>query len=285
MNPYRKFVADFARLTSEAKGYALGTFPPAPRPVEAPRAPRLLIFSPHPDDECIFGALPLRLMREAGMRVTAVAVTQGSRKDRQKARFEELTRACEHLGFGVIQVKEGGLEKINPKGRQADPENWAQGVEAIARIVETHRPDILMMPHDSELNTTHVGTHYLVMDALKRVGAFAGYIVEAEFWQPMTAPNLMVESSQDDVADLITALTFHVGEVQRNPYHLGLPAWLMDNVRRGAEIVGSQGGQAPDYAFATLYRVRRWRDGALADAYAGGKRFSCRESLDGLFPL
>ena len=54
----------------------------------------------------------------------------------------------------------------------------------------------------------------------------------------------MVESSAADVADLMAALSLHVGEVARNPYHLRLPAWMIDNVRRGAELVGGQGGAA-----------------------------------------
>ena len=38
-----------------------------------------------------------------------------------------------------------------------------------------------------------------------------------------SSPNLMAESSVDDLATMMTALSFHVGEVQRNPYHLTLP--------------------------------------------------------------
>ena len=50
----------------------------------------------------------------------------------------------------------------------------------------------------------------------------------------------------------------HVGEVRRNPYHLTLPAWMMDNVRRGGEWVGGQGQAAPEFLFGTLYRLRKW---------------------------
>ena len=90
----------------------------------------------------------------------------------------------------------------------------------------------------------------------------------------MASPNLMVESTPDDVAEMMTALSFHVGEVERNPYHLLLPAWMQDNVRRGGELVGGQGGAAPDFSFCTLYRLREWRDGALhSPMQAGG---TCR---------
>ncbi|MBV8915368.1 MAG: hypothetical protein JOZ05_20300 [Acetobacteraceae bacterium] len=86
-----------------------------------------------------------------------------------------------------------------------------------------------------------------------------------------------------DVADLVAALSLHVGEVARNPYHLRLPAWMMDNVRRGAELVGGQGGAAPPFAFATLYRLRRWHAGGWRDVLDRGRVIGAEESLSELF--
>jgi len=74
-------------------------------------------------------------------------------------------------------------------------------------------------------------------------------------------------------------LSFHVGEVERNPYHLRLPAWLQDNVRRGAELVGGQGGTAPDFKFATLYRLRQWKNGKIEDVYPDGKQISAADNI------
>src|SRR5205823_6136685 len=123
-----------------------------------------------------------------------------------------------------------------------------------------------------------------VMDALRGLGnAFGCYTVETEFWGAMDAPNLMVQSSEEDVSDLLTALSFHVGQVQRNPYHLRMPAWLIDNVRRGAELVGGQGGAAPNFLLATLYRLRQWRQGALHSVFSGGKFAGQADDLGALF--
>jgi N-acetylglucosamine malate deacetylase 1 len=44
---------------------------------------------------------------------------------------------------------------------------------------------------------------------------------------------------------------------------LSLPAWMMDNVRRGAEVAGGQGNPAPDFAFAVLNRLSYWKNGQL----------------------
>jgi hypothetical protein len=85
------------------------------------------------------------------------------------------------------------------------------------------------------------------------------------------------------LGDLITALTFHVEEVRRNPYHLTLPAWMIDNVRRGAELVGGQGGAAPDCTFATLYRLRRWEEGQWKQVLAGGRNLRLSDPAGNLF--
>jgi N-acetylglucosamine malate deacetylase 1 len=99
----------------------------------------------------------------------------------------------------------------------------------------------------------------------------------------MDAPNLMVESSAAEVADLVAALALHVGEVARNAYHLRLPAWMIDNVRRGAELVGGQGGAAPRFTFATLYRLRRWIDGRLEEVLERGRALSQEDDLSAFF--
>ena len=78
-------------------------------------------------------------------------------------------------------------------------------------------------------------------------------------------------------------ITHHEGELKRNAFHLGLPAWMQDNVRLGAELVGGQGGDAPDFDFATLYRVRRWQDGVVKEAWAGGRQLAARENAGILF--
>ena len=272
MNPYQRYVSEIARLATDGRTFPLGGFPRPARPPLAPDAPRALIFSPHPDDECIIGGLALRLMRESGMRVVNVAVTQGSNKARQAERLQELAAACDYLGFDVDNIAPDGLDNITVRTRSGDTAQWRTSVERIAAILAKQQPDVIFFPHDADWNSTHIGTHHLVMDALARQPAsFTCNVAETEFWGAMATPNLAVESSVDDVAAMITALSFHVGEVQRNPYHLLLAPWMQDNVRRGGELVGGQGGAAPDFLFCTLYRVRRWSKGQLQHTYTGGR--------------
>lgn len=283
MNPYHQFVSEYVRLAAEGGKLPLGGLADAPQPDPPADAPKALIFSPHPDDECIIGGLALRLQREAGMRVVNVAVTQGSNRARQAERWVELENACRYLGFGLLATGPHGLEKITAASRLADPVAWGKNVQVIAGILNREQPRVIFYPHERDWNGTHIGTHLLIVDALKSLPGFECFTVETEFWGAMDNPNLMVESSAADVADLMAATSFHVGEVQRNPYHLRQPAWMQDNVRRGGELVGGQGGAAPDFTFATLYRVGRWRADALEKIFDGGRALSCQSPPGELF--
>lgn len=285
MNPYHQFVSDCARLLHNAKSLPLGGFPPAPRPTLAPDAPKVLVFSPHPDDECIIGGLALRLLREAHWNVINIAVTQGSTPARQGPRLEELKAACQYLGFGLLQTGPNGLDRIKPDVRLNDPAHWAECVEVIAAILREQQPRVVFFPHDDDFNSAHIGVHHLLVDALKTLGdGFRTYVVETEFWHAMNGANLMVESGLADVVDLVTATSFHVGEVQRNPYHIRQPAWMQDNVRRGGEVVGGQGGMPPAYEFATLYRLRLWTGGHFERCVEGGRLIAATENPAVLFP-
>jgi LmbE family N-acetylglucosaminyl deacetylase len=284
MNPYPGLVQEYARLLKEGKRATLGGFPKLERPKVDPDAARALIFSPHPDDECIIGALPLRMLREAHFNVINIAVTQGSNKERQPERWEELQKACDFIGYGLIQTKTNGLEKVNAKTRQYEPPHWKEMVAVIAEILRQNAPRVIFFPHAADWNSTHIGTHHLVVDALSGLGPdFECYTIETEFWGANASPNLMVESSESEVADLVSGTSFHVGEVRRNPFHLFLPAWMQDNVRRGSELVGGQGEAAPDFTFATLYQMRRWKNGGFHKAFDGGRNLPSGMAAGSLF--
>jgi LmbE family N-acetylglucosaminyl deacetylase len=251
MNPFLSFVENI-----EAEVRRAATLSVSGRAVPVESGARVLLFSPHPDDECITGLLPLRLMREAGKEIINIPVTYGSSADRRPGRAAELAAACDYLGWKVDHGAEG---------------HDSLGVDDVVRVLERYRPEIIFMPHQADWNSRHISTHFLVVDALKNMPAgFRCAVVETEFWGAMDDPNLMVEGDAATVADLVAATSLHVEEVRRNPYHLRLPAWMQDNVRRGGELVGGQGGKAPAFPFATLYRLREWRNGALVDGLEGG---------------
>jgi len=284
VNPYQQFVDEFVELFDRARQFPLGVQNIEQPSMASPNVrTKVLIFSPHPDDECIIGALPLRLKREAGATVVNIAVTQGSNVSRQQARLLELQKACEYIGFSLEQTAPSGLEKVNLQQRAADPKVWSNSVNVIAQLLEKHRPQAIFYPHANDWNSTHIGTHWLVMDALHSLSdSFQCDVIETEFWGQMSNPNLMVESSKEDVATLVAGTSFHIGEVTRNAFHLYLPAWMQDNVRRGAEIVGGQGQASPNFHFATLYRVSHWHDKERVPKWSAGRMLSRQENAGAL---
>jgi len=252
MNPYLNFVESVQSGVANARSIAVSR---RTEPVQP--GSNVLLFSPHPDDECIMGLLPLRLMREAGKRIINIPVTYGSNEARRAGRARELEDACAYLGW---------------ENSPATDDYRAMDVMDVVRVLEAFHPEIIFFPHEADWNSRHISTHHLMVDALKQMGAdFSCLVVESEFWGAMDDPNLMIEGDAQIVADLVAATSLHVEEVARNPYHLLLPAWMQDNVRRGGELVGGQGGAVPDFFFATLYRLRKWANGGFIDIQEGGK--------------
>ena len=268
-NPYLAYAEDFARLLQEGRNLPLGQARSGPLPPPLAGAPVCLVFSPHPDDEAITAALPWRLRREDGWRVINVAVTLGSKVQRRTARWGELQECCNFLSFELVSASaesEHGMERITPDTREREPAHWSRCVARIGQLLQTFQPQLIVCPHADDGHPAHCGTHALVLDAL-RLGAsgMSPHVALAEYWNTQSAPGLMVELGVAEVAQLVGALSLHVGEVARNPYHLTLPAWFADGLRRGAERVGAAGAAAPDGAFAALYGWKRWQDKQLVD--------------------
>jgi len=221
---------------------------------------RVVICSPHPDDEILTGALPLRLLHEQGATVINLAITLGSNNSRRQERCRELAQACGLIGFSWrLADQPHAFERINPQARQAP--DWPAKAAALAAIFAEINPDFIFLPHAADHHPTHEGTHLLVLDALalNRQGAKAIILMETEFWQPMPRPNLLVGLNNNDLALMLAALTSHKGEIARNPYHLSQPARMMDNIRRGRELIG-QGKQSANFLFGELYRISLWQD-------------------------
>ena len=207
MHPYHAYVRQFASLRTLGAHLPQGQASPPSRPVPSADAPQVMLFSPHPDDECIIGALALRLVRESGYRGVNVAVTLGSNVARRVGRLAELRHACAFLGFELVQTAPDGLERVHRTTREQEPAAWAAMVRGIAALLRERRPRVILFPHDRDWNSTHVGVHWLVADALHTAGPdFECFTVETEFWGQCDDPNAMVEVSETDLADLVAAL-------------------------------------------------------------------------------
>ncbi|MDD4616363.1 MAG: PIG-L family deacetylase [Alphaproteobacteria bacterium] len=226
--------------------------------------PCALLLTPHPDDECLTGALPLRLSCEKNWRIINVGMTLGSNRERRAERRKELSKACSVLGFECVLPVEGGFNAVTPEAREADSDGWRKKIEAIAHIIEQLRPRAVVMPHAGDAHATHAGTYLLGMDALARMPSdFGCAVVLTEYWGQMPQPNTVVGIPAVDAARLMAALACHAGEVSRNAYDRRFPAYMIDASRRGEKVAG-MGHQTLKMAFAQLYEIGAWARGKYA---------------------
>ena len=285
------YVEGVLRAVNSGKSIALGPSPAALDPPQlapathAASKPQVVYCAPHPDDESLSGALALRLCLEAGAQVTNLAITLGSDLSQRARRLRELESACRALRFDlVVPMHPSGFDGVNLKERRERPNEWAQKVQALREIFNRLEPEWVFAPHAEDFNTTHIGTHFLVVEALgahlERSGRGPVQFVQTEFWHQLAEPNLMLGVSAEVAAIQLMAAMEHGGEMSRNPYHLLAPARMMDNVRRGSEVVGGQGAAAQSFPFAELYRVTFMRGREIVDPRPGGVIVGPTEKID-----
>ena len=144
------------------------------------------------------------LLRELKMNVVNVAVTLGSRVDRQVERWQELKNCCDYIGSGWLPPPRGdwrGLTRPRgtetrsggPRRSRRSPSFWrSTGLYHFLPARRWLEQDAYWRPSPDRWGIGLLG--------------FACQVVETEFWGAMDSPNLMVESSASDVADLVAAL-------------------------------------------------------------------------------
>lgn len=256
------YVSGFDELFTE--GSKLTTVPGAAA-IDSPTLPLhhgrhpIVICSPHPDDEALYGGLPLRLQDETH-HVLNLAITLGSNPARMVERKKELAASCGVLGFDC-RLAEEPLGFVNiASAIQEDTSLRQRQCNMLTDHFNREMPDLIVFPHADDHHPTHMAVHHLSMAAARQHSRSTNrslLLAETEFWHPMKNPNLLLGLSPEIIARIIAALVCHQGEVSRNPYHLSLPARLLDNVRRGAELLRFPDGPRPQYRFAEIYRVSR----------------------------
>jgi LmbE family N-acetylglucosaminyl deacetylase len=229
----------------------------------------VMILSPHPDDESIISSLALRLKHENNAHVVNVAVTLGSKKERQEERKKELKDACELLEFENIILNE----------------NWKTKEKELKSLIQRYQPQLIIAPHVKDFHPTHIKTGELLKKILPPLKKNTFLVAWSEFWNPLSKPNILIEVQEEILELQMKALEKHIGEVKRNPFHLRLPAWMMDNVRRGSEVIGGKGVEATSMAFGVLYQVQLSKNGKLSSVKLQNNFLTNEENIGQMFKL
>jgi N-acetylglucosamine malate deacetylase 1 len=156
---------------------------------------RVLVLSPHPDDESIGCGGTLRKHVVDGDDVVCIFLTSGERgghgrppEETRRIREQEATCAAEILGLSSIEFwreRNGGL-RITEK--------------LVSRLTEKIRswsPDILYLPHDREMHPEHRAAVRLVRRVLARIPPPDRAVVWMfEVWTPLQRMDQIVDISQ-----------------------------------------------------------------------------------------
>lgn len=229
----------------------------------------VMVLSPHPDDECITGALALRLLQENNAHVVNVAVTVGSNKERQNARRKELEAACEILEFENLFLEE----------------DWKKKEKELKSLIQKYQPQIIIAPHVKDHHPAHIKTGQLLKKVMISLKKETAIIAWSEFWGQNPKPNFLLEVPQEILDLQMKALEKHTGEISRNPYHLRLPAWMMDNVRRGSEILAGKGAESSQMAFGVLYQIQIAKKGKITTPKLQNQFLTSQTDLGQMFKL
>lgn len=174
---------------------------------------RVLVVSPHPDDESIGCGGTLRLHSLAGDDVRVVFLTSGenggwwveSPQELIDRRQAEAARAAEILGVGQIEF-----------WREPDAMLRASGalVARLASVLGSWKPDLLYAPHTHEDSPDHRAAARAVLRALRALSPERRPVARFfEVWTPVSRVDAIVDIS--DVLDAkIAAIRAHESQCE-----------------------------------------------------------------------
>jgi LmbE family N-acetylglucosaminyl deacetylase len=193
-------------------------------------------FSPHPDDELLGAPAALFALRDAGWRIVNVACSLG-RAEQEPRRLAELEEACRRARFEL-------------RRRHPDP----------ATVLHELQPDLVIAPNPHDRHPFHEQVGRAVLAAVS--GAEAPETVWLwSVWGELELPSLVLEVSEQRFAEIVHALSAHVGELGRNDHRRLLRARTSANAVLGAERVFGFGALALPFARAELLTELRLVDG------------------------
>ena len=121
-----------------------------------------------------------------------------------------------------------------------------------------------------QIGTDPLGSAFANTDSLNQIKSASMTLIETEFWGQIKEPNLLVE-----VRPRRSVIWSPLFPITKGKSGESIPPTLtgMDagQCTKGAEVVGGQGGKAPDFEFATLYRVSRMEKGKIYLPWEGGR--------------
>jgi LmbE family N-acetylglucosaminyl deacetylase len=164
-------------------------------------AGRVLVLSPHPDDEAIGMGGTLSMHVANGSEVTVLYMTDGGGLDEPR---EEMirTRRAEAEGLGARL----GLRQIFWANVDTRLTNDGPTVAAMAEVLRDLRPEVIYAPSIFDHHFDHFATNQVLVDALERVPDCRPPVAGYEVWDNVPFANYVVDvSAQAEAKDAALA--------------------------------------------------------------------------------
>ncbi|MDD1755400.1 MAG: PIG-L family deacetylase [Methanomassiliicoccales archaeon] len=150
-----------------------------PKFVDVPPGKRMLVLSPHPDDDAIGLGGTIIKLRERGLEVRVVYLSLPEDEVHTHVeRKKEALEALETMGVGDYSIPEGGFPE---PGLLRD---------LIIKELKDYHPDLVFVPSPLENHNQHLATFSAYLEALKYVSDVDTALFEV--WG-MTVPNMAVD--------------------------------------------------------------------------------------------
>jgi LmbE family N-acetylglucosaminyl deacetylase len=137
----------------------VSSLPEATMPVQGQK---VLVFSPHPDDETIGVGGFIAQSLKNGASVTVVLVTNGNFRHQESLRYAEFKKATSILG-----IPESDLVFLNFADSKLDKMDQTQLYNALKLQIDTYNPDIVVFPHPRDANPDHAVIGKIMESILK----------------------------------------------------------------------------------------------------------------------
>jgi N-acetylglucosamine malate deacetylase 1 len=229
----------------------------APEVIDTPLGGRVLVLSPHPDDDILGAGGTLHKHHLAGDRIVSVYLTDGRKggdgsvteEDLVQIRQEEARRAAEVIGIDDLIFLDNRDGELSANGKT---------IEELAEVIREQSPDLVYLPFVWDAHPDHMATNAVFVSALQRLPRrhFACYSYEV--WSPLV-PNCLVRIT--DTAEVKKA-ALEQFESQIKCFALVEAAFGLSRYR------GVMHGRGEQYAeaflrcsakeYVRLWKVARW---------------------------
>ncbi len=151
---------------------------------------RVLVLAPHPDDEAIGMGGTLTLHAENGSSVCVLYLTDGGGVGRERERLI----AVRHEEARAVG-SDLGLRQIFWENRDTELTNDGPTVDALVKVLEDLRPEIVYAPSIFDTHYDHFATNGVLAGALEKSPSLDVSVAGYEVWDTIPFANYVVDVS------------------------------------------------------------------------------------------